>query len=349
VATDEKVTRRFPLLLTTGRILSQYNVGAQTRRTPNNQWHSEDRLEIHPHDAEERGIRQDDWVGIESRAGHTVLRAVVTERVQPGVVYTTFHFPESGRQRHHHRQLRLGHQLPRIQGHRRAGDAGGAALGVAEVLFAFQQHPVAAAAGCLRGAGRRGAAGGEVTRGSHAMQMYELPVSPFAPVAGSRSADVTGVRAGRAFEGTDWVAEEVPVALEYNGVSHAVMLASPADLEDFALGFTLTEGIVDDVSQILDIELTADARGQTLHVRITAEACFARLKDKRRSLAGRTGCGLCGADSLAHAIHPPRPVLGTRCFAASAVARALAGLRDKQLLRDVTGATHAAAWCSAAG
>lgn len=126
------------------------------------------------------------------------------------------------------------------------------------------------------------------------------------------------------------------------------MLASPADLEDFALGFTLTEGIVDNVSQILDIELTADARGQTLHVRITA-ACFARLKDKRRSLAGRTGCGLCGADSLAHAIHPPRPVLGTRCFAASAVARALAGLRDKQLLRDVTGATHAAAWCSAAG
>jgi formate dehydrogenase major subunit len=96
VATDEKVTRKFPLILTTGRILSQYNVGAQTRRTENTQWHSEDRLEIHPHDAEERGIRQDDWVGIESRAGQTVLRAEVTERVQPGVVYTTFHFPESG-------------------------------------------------------------------------------------------------------------------------------------------------------------------------------------------------------------------------------------------------------------
>jgi len=96
VATDEKVTRKFPLLLTTGRILSQYNVGAQTRRTPNNQWHSEDRLEIHPHDAEDRGIKPDDWVGIESRAGQTVLRAVVTERMQPGVVYTTFHFPESG-------------------------------------------------------------------------------------------------------------------------------------------------------------------------------------------------------------------------------------------------------------
>jgi formate dehydrogenase major subunit len=92
----EKVTRRFPLVLTTGRILSQYNVGAQTRRTHNNAWHSEDRLEIHPDDAAERGIREDDWVGIESRAGQTVLRATLTERIQPGVVYTTFHFPESG-------------------------------------------------------------------------------------------------------------------------------------------------------------------------------------------------------------------------------------------------------------
>ncbi len=96
VASEEKVTRKFPLLLTTGRILSQYNVGAQTRRTANSQWHSEDLLEIHPHDAQDRGIRQHDWVGIESRAGTTVLRALVTERMQPGVVYTTFHFPESG-------------------------------------------------------------------------------------------------------------------------------------------------------------------------------------------------------------------------------------------------------------
>jgi len=95
-ATKEKVTRKYPLLLTTGRILSQYNVGAQTRRTENSQWHSEDRLEIHPVDAEDRGINKDDWVGIESRAGTTVLRALITERMQPGVVYTTFHFPESG-------------------------------------------------------------------------------------------------------------------------------------------------------------------------------------------------------------------------------------------------------------
>jgi len=96
VASDEKVTRKFPLILTTGRILSQYNVGAQTRRTDNNQWHSEDRLEIHPVDAEDRGIKDGDWVGIQSRAGDTVLRAIVSERMQPGVVYTTFHFPESG-------------------------------------------------------------------------------------------------------------------------------------------------------------------------------------------------------------------------------------------------------------
>jgi len=96
VPTSERVNARFPLILTTGRILSQYNVGAQTRRTENNRWHAEDRLEIHPHDAEERGIAEGDWVGIASRAGDTVLRARVTERVQPGVVYTTFHFPESG-------------------------------------------------------------------------------------------------------------------------------------------------------------------------------------------------------------------------------------------------------------
>jgi formate dehydrogenase major subunit len=96
VPTSEKVTQKFPLILTTGRILSQYNVGAQTRRTKNVAWHEEDVVEIHPHDAEERGIQSGDWVGIVSRAGETVLRAHITERVQPGVIYTTFHHPESG-------------------------------------------------------------------------------------------------------------------------------------------------------------------------------------------------------------------------------------------------------------
>ncbi len=96
VPTSEKVSAEHPLILTTGRILSQYNVGAQTRRTANVMWHDEDRLEIHPHDAEERGINENDWVGITSRAGDTVLRAMISERMQPGVVYTTFHFPGSG-------------------------------------------------------------------------------------------------------------------------------------------------------------------------------------------------------------------------------------------------------------
>jgi formate dehydrogenase major subunit len=96
VPTTERTSRRFPLLLTTGRILTQYNVGAQTRRTQNVAWHGEDVLEIHPHDADVRGIRDRDWVGLTSRAGDIVLRAAITERVRPGVVYTTFHFPESG-------------------------------------------------------------------------------------------------------------------------------------------------------------------------------------------------------------------------------------------------------------
>lgn len=96
VPTSERSTRKYPLLLTTGRILSQYNVGAQTRRTENSRWAEEDLLEIHPVDAEDRGIKTGDWVGINSRAGETVLHAVVTADVQPGVVYTTFHFPLTG-------------------------------------------------------------------------------------------------------------------------------------------------------------------------------------------------------------------------------------------------------------
>ncbi|MCO4321507.1 formate dehydrogenase subunit alpha [Aliidiomarina quisquiliarum] len=96
LATEERSSRRFPLLLTTGRILSQYNVGSQTRRTDNSKWHEQDVLEIHPSDAELRGIHDGDWLGISSRVGHTVLRAQLSERMLPGVVYTTFHHPGSG-------------------------------------------------------------------------------------------------------------------------------------------------------------------------------------------------------------------------------------------------------------
>ncbi len=96
VPTEEKTTRKFPLILTTGRILSQYNVGAQTRRTDNIDWWEEDVLEIHPSDAETRGVRDGQWVSIRSRKGETALRAQISERMQPGVVYTTFHHPETG-------------------------------------------------------------------------------------------------------------------------------------------------------------------------------------------------------------------------------------------------------------
>lgn len=96
IATEERTTRRFPLLLTTGRILTQYNVGAQTRRTDNKRWHEEDVLELHPSDAELRGVSDGDWLGISSRAGQTVLRAKISERMLPGVVFTTFHHPGSG-------------------------------------------------------------------------------------------------------------------------------------------------------------------------------------------------------------------------------------------------------------
>ncbi len=95
IPTDEKIGPRFPLLLTTGRILSQYNVGAQTRRTANAAWHTEDRLEIHPHDAEQRGIKDGDFVKVASRSGETALRAHITDRVATGVIYTTFHHPDT--------------------------------------------------------------------------------------------------------------------------------------------------------------------------------------------------------------------------------------------------------------
>ena len=172
---------------------------------------------------------------------------------------------------------------------------------------------------------------------------------PLLPIPGCQPAAVVGVRAGQVFAATDWVADEVAVALEYNGISHAVMMATPADLEDFARGFSLTEGIVDTVNQIHDIELVVSAQGHTVQMKIAA-SCFARLKDRRRSLTGRTGCGLCGTDSLAHAVRRPMPVAApAAAFDMASVARALAGLRSQQHLLDATGATHAAAWCHADG
>ena len=165
---------------------------------------------------------------------------------------------------------------------------------------------------------------------------------------GARSLAVRGVRAGVAFAVQDWVAEEVPVALEFNGISHAVMLATPLDLEDFALGFSLSEGILEDCQELYEVEEEASAIGVTLHLRV-ASAAFARLKERRRSLTGRTGCGLCGTESLAHVARVLPSLPDTTPLSRHAIARAMSQFCSLQILQQATGGVHAAAWCSAQG
>nr|WP_286197242.1 formate dehydrogenase accessory sulfurtransferase FdhD [Variovorax boronicumulans] len=156
------------------------------------------------------------------------------------------------------------------------------------------------------------------------------------------------VQRGAGAADVDGVAEEVPIALEYNGIAHAVMLATPLDLEDFALGFSLTEGIVDSRADVRDIALVEGSGGLTVQLQI-ATGCFARLKDRRRSLAGRTGCGLCGAESLPQAVQRPAPLQSGARFGAAAVSQAVQALQQRQPLRDASGATHAAGFADAQG
>lgn len=146
----------------------------------------------------------------------------------------------------------------------------------------------------------------------------------------------------------DSVPEEVPVALSYNGISHVVMLASPTDLDDFALGFSLSEGILADPSELYDLELEIETRGVVVQMRI-AEARFVELKNRRRALAGRTGCGLCGVESLDQVARTLAPLPAGPAIAAAALHRALAQLQQKQPLHASTGGVHAAAWADAAG
>ena len=143
------------------------------------------------------------------------------------------------------------------------------------------------------------------------------------------------------------LAEEVPVALVFNGISHAVMMATPLHLEDFALGFALSEGLVDQASQIYGVEVLEQALGMEVHIDIAAQ-CEARLKERKRSMAGRTGCGLCGTDSLDQVklALPQAPLVHVNV---QAMHRAHAGLRALQPLKLQTGATHAAAWSDASG
>lgn len=147
---------------------------------------------------------------------------------------------------------------------------------------------------------------------------------------------------------TDCVAEEVPVALVYNGISHAVMLATPNDLEAFGVGFSLTEGIIHQVSEMRAVEVAAACGGIEVQMEIPPQR-FALLKEKRRSLAGRTGCGLCGAESLTHVIRHPPPVQSPLKISASLLHAAFRQLSAQQLLQSQTGAVHAAAWATESG
>jgi FdhD protein len=147
----------------------------------------------------------------------------------------------------------------------------------------------------------------------------------------------------------DDIAEEVPIAFVYNGISHAVMLASPSDLEDFALGFSIAEGIVENKSDVYGIEIIHQTNGIELQIDI-ASACFQSLKDKRRNLLGRTGCGLCGAENLYQALRlPEKKIAHLLTISETAMIKALQSIEASQTLQKKTGATHACAWANERG
>lgn len=154
-----------------------------------------------------------------------------------------------------------------------------------------------------------------------------------------------GIEGGRSH---DLVAEEIPVAMVYNGVSHAVMMASPCDLDDFALGFSMSEGILQRPDQMFSVEIKPGEDGIELDMHIAGD-CFARLREQRRNMTGRTGCGLCGSESLAHVVRAITSVTSRPLPTNKAVQASLKSLKKYQPLQLQTGATHGAAWCNAKG
>jgi FdhD protein len=189
------------------------------------------------------------------------------------------------------------------------------------------------------------------------MQMNNL-VQSNAPLS---EVNVTRWRNGVVSQATDKVAEEVPIALIYNGVSHAVMLATPQDLEDFALGFSLSEGILHNKSELYDVEIVAQPLGIELRLDVATEA-FVKLKERRRNLVGRTGCGLCGAESLEQALRLPEKTANlakntpsstgaasSLVIPANSIIKAFRTIQTTQVLQQATGATHACAWVNVDG
>lgn len=149
-------------------------------------------------------------------------------------------------------------------------------------------------------------------------------------------------------EQADRIAEEVPLALIYNGIAHAVMLGTPTDLEDFALGFSLTEGLISHAKDLYELELVGSDLGLELQIKI-ASAAFHGFKVSRRQMAGRTGCGLCGQETLQQAIRPIPTVTQTLQLPPQALEHALSQLPAWQVLHQTTGGVHAAAWADRAG
>jgi len=168
------------------------------------------------------------------------------------------------------------------------------------------------------------------------------------PAEGTRLAPVVRWRGGERHELDDWLTEEVPIAFEFNGISHAVMLATPADLEDFALGFGLSEGIFASAADLYGCEVHASPQGITVGMEVSARS-FAGLKERRRTLAGRTGCGVCGTESLDHVLRPVPPVAAGASIHSRAIARAMRAMHAHQRLNQATGSVHAAAWCKPDG
>ncbi|PHM62443.1 formate dehydrogenase accessory sulfurtransferase FdhD [Xenorhabdus ishibashii] len=147
----------------------------------------------------------------------------------------------------------------------------------------------------------------------------------------------------------DWVAEEVPVALVYNGISHVVMMASPKDLDHFAIGFSLSEGIITSAQEIRGIDSIVSCHGGIeLHIELSSRR-FAGLKERRRNMAGRTGCGICGTEQLAEIFRPITPLPFTQTFSLSHLDTALTQLPNVQEIGALTGCTHAAGWIDLEG
>jgi FdhD protein len=146
----------------------------------------------------------------------------------------------------------------------------------------------------------------------------------------------------------DWVAEEVPVALVYNGISHVVMMASPKDFEAFALGFSLSEGIIRTPQDIYGMDVVPACNGVEVQIELSSR-CFMALKERRRSMAGRTGCGVCGVEQITDVVRPLEPLPFTQTFDLQNLDQALRQLRSVQQIGDLTGCTHAAAWIDPQG